>query len=176
MEHALRDLGLEPADYRLLELLPLVHVAWADGAIEGVEREKIIALGEARYAMSERGRYVLDHWLAERPSHEYVERGLGELRRLASAPDEILIDHSDLRAILERCELIAQTAPAEESLQAVTPEQEAAVAELARLLQVDHGLSWSELLREVDETTSSQDSGERTSESRISRPPPLKPW
>ena len=38
-------LGIDPEDYRVLKLLPLVYVAWADGKMESVERSRIVQPG-----------------------------------------------------------------------------------------------------------------------------------
>ena len=40
---ALGKLGIDRDDHRVLGLLPLVHIAWADGTVQRAERELIIA-------------------------------------------------------------------------------------------------------------------------------------
>jgi hypothetical protein len=41
LRRSLAHLEISPADYRVLKLLPMIYVAWADGRMEQVERERI---------------------------------------------------------------------------------------------------------------------------------------
>ena len=144
-------LGIDPQDYRVLKLLPLVYVAWADGRMEHVEHARIMEVALNRFRVGESGARVLQHWLSVPPSRVYVERGLSDLLGLALAPDELDVTLEDLPELLLHAEGIARsTAAALDAPWAVTPEEEHALAEIARLLCVDSGKSWAALLRELD--------------------------
>jgi hypothetical protein len=144
-------LGIDPEDYGVLRLLPLVYVAWADGKMEWVERDRILQLAHERFAIGGRAALVLEGWLRTRPSLAYIRHGLRDLLGLALAKGELEIGVEELPTLLAHAETIARsTAAALDSPWAVTPEEEAALAEIAALLCVDNGVSWASVLRELD--------------------------
>ena len=160
-------LGIDPSDYRVLKLLPLVYVAWADGKMEEVERSRILELARRSLGIGVSGAPVLHEWLSAPPSHEYLRRALRDLLVLARAPDEIDVALDELPALLGYAEGIARsTATALDAPSAVTAEEEAALAEIARLLNIDNGTSWATLLRELDAAQPSPPSA--------AAPPPLQ--
>jgi hypothetical protein len=162
-------LGVDPENYRVLKLLPLVYVAWADGRMESVEHERIMALARDHFRIGESGAQLLEYWLAAPLPLGYVERGLSDLLSLAFSPDEFEIDVDELPQLLAHAEAIARTtAAALDAPWAILPEEEAALAQVARLLRVDNGVSWAALLRELD-------AGPRclTRRSAAAREPPL---
>jgi hypothetical protein len=90
-------------------------------------------------------------WLQAPPSREYIQHGLRDLLALAVARGELQVDVDELPVLLAHAEAIARsTAKALDSPWSVTPEEEAALAEIARLLCVDNGMSWAALLRDLD--------------------------
>jgi hypothetical protein len=144
-------LGIDPENYRVLKLLPLVYVAWADGRMESVERQRIVALARDHFRIGESGALLLEYWLAAPLPAGYVERGLSDLLALAFSPDEFEIDVDELPLLLAHAEAIARTtAAALDAPWAISPEEEAALTQVARLLRVDNGVSWAALLRELD--------------------------
>ena len=159
-------LGIDPENYRVLKLLPLVYVAWADGRMENVERERIVALARDHFRIGESGAQLLEYWLAAPLPPGYVERGLRDLLTLAFSPEEFEIDVDDLPQLLAYAEAIARTtAAALDAPWAISQDEEAALAQVARLLRVDNGMSWAALLRELD-------SGRRRS--AVEEQPPLR--
>lgn len=148
----LLSLGIDPEDYRVLKLLPLVYVAWADGRMENVERERIVHLARTHFKIGESGTRVLERWLSRPPSREYIERGLMDLLALAWQPDVLEIELSDFQELLSHAELIARsTAQALDAPWAVGAAEERALADIAQRLGVNNGVSWASLLRELDE-------------------------
>jgi hypothetical protein len=146
-------LGIDSENYRVLMLLPLVYVAWADGKMEHVERQRILWLARKHFRIGDSGAGVLEHWLARPPSREYIEQGLHELFALARRPDVLEIELSDLQDLLLHAEAIARsTAAALDEPSAVGPAEERALSDIARMLGVDNGVSWATLLREIDES------------------------
>lgn len=70
----LSDAGFDSDTSRVLYLVPLVQVAWSDGAVSPSEREKLLEIAslhgiKAGSAAHER----LRGWLAERPPHRFFE-------------------------------------------------------------------------------------------------------
>jgi hypothetical protein len=152
VERDLSRLGIDPEDFGVLMLLPLVYVAWADGKMENVERERIVWLARRHFRIRERGVELLESWLAAPPSRRYIERGLMDLLALAQRPDVVEVDLSDLQDLLLHAEIIARTtADALDAPWAVGPDEERALAHIARMLGLDSGTSWAVLLRDLDE-------------------------
>lgn len=150
MKRSFERLGILPEDYRVLKLLPLIYVAWADGKMESVKRERIHSFASREYELSAGGLAVLERWLKHRPSHAYISEALHDIYLLASASDDLEIDFSELPALLSYAEGIARsTARALDQPAAVSPRAEHALDEVARELHIDHGASWGHLLREL---------------------------
>jgi hypothetical protein len=172
-------LGIDPADYRVLKLLPLIYVAWADGKMEDVERDRIIELARSSFPIGASGAQVLYTWLAAPPSREYIQRGLTDLLGLARAPEELAVGLEELPTLLAYAEGIARsTARALDAPWAVTAEEEMALAEIALRLNVDNGRSWAALLRELDPPRPPHPGLVATPPrppSQNSRPPPVPP-
>jgi len=153
---SLHHLGIDRDNYRVLKLLPLIYVAWADGKMGGVQKDRIVALAHDHFAIGERGEAVLRRWLDERPTKQYFLEGLHEIFLLAHAPDEWGFDVDELQGLLIHAEAIARaTAIALDEATAVTAADESALADIARELQVDDGESWSKLIDELGEDRSS---------------------
>jgi hypothetical protein len=82
----LEALGFTPHTMVLLELIPLLHVAWAEGGVSS--RERAYILDSARQRGIEPGSaadlQLLD-WMATRPSEDFFERSLHVLATLLQA-------------------------------------------------------------------------------------------
>ena len=150
LQKSFARLGVRSSDYRVLKLLPLIYVAWADGKMEKVERERIHSFASRHYDLSADGMGVLAGWLRHRPSHDYIAEGLRDIYQLALSSDDLEIDFSELPALLSYAEGVARsTADALDQPSAVSPEEERALDEIARALHIDHGESWARLLEEL---------------------------
>lgn len=146
----IRELGFSLQNYRVLKLLPLIHVAWADARMERVEIESILKVAVDHFYLDESGRRILAAWLKEPPTKAYVLRGLRLLLELAHDEHALQIDPSELFEILMHAESVARaTEDAFNEATAVTEEERAAISEIAELLGVDAGVTWSALLEEV---------------------------
>jgi hypothetical protein len=152
LRRSLAHLEINPADYRVLKLLPMIYVAWADGKMELVERERIHLFAARAYDLSPAAAALLERWLMRCPSHEYIVEGLRDVYASAVAPDDSEVDLSELPGLLSYAEAIARsTADALDQPSAVTAAEEAALREIARLLRVDHGASWAKVLADLRE-------------------------
>jgi hypothetical protein len=150
MKRSLDRLGIAPGDYRVLKLLPLIYVAWADGKMDRVKHERIHAFAAREYDLSAAGVAVLERWLTERPSHAYIAEGLHDIFLLATAEDDLEVDFSELPGLLAYAESIAgNTASALNQPEAGSSNAERALEEVARELHIDHGESWAKLLDEL---------------------------
>jgi hypothetical protein len=118
--------------------------------MEQVERERIHSFAARHYELGAGAMAVLERWLRERPTHDYVAEGLHDIYRLALAEDDMEVDFSELPSLLSYAEAIARTtAQALDQPAAVTPNEERALEEIAAALHIDHGESWARLLEEL---------------------------
>lgn len=152
MERTLKHLGVGLTNYKVLKLLPLVYVAWADGKLTPERAERLVDLAHNRFAIGDGGERILRGWLSRRPDAAYFREGLHDLVLLAYAPDEWEVEVDELPGLLAHAEAIARTtAKAMDAPTSVTSGEEAALAEIARELGVDDGESWAELVKELEE-------------------------
>jgi hypothetical protein len=147
LERTLSDLGLKPQTYRALMLLALVYVAWADGKMDHVESRHILDVASRRLHLTADTAAVLDRWMKEAPSQAYVERGLQGLLGVALDEHMLEVDVSELPELVLHAETIAAvTGDALHDPNSVTPEEEEALREIARLLEVQSGEPWKRVL------------------------------
>ena len=74
---------------RVLDLLPLIHVAWADGSIQTAEREAVYKLLELRgIARGSETWAVVDVWLDKQPSGEFLDNVLKLIRQIYKSRGE----------------------------------------------------------------------------------------
>lgn len=79
----IKALGFSGTTARVFDLLPLVHVAWADGTVQKGERAAILKVLEARgVAPGSEGFQLFESLLEERPSDEYMSESLAVLKEL----------------------------------------------------------------------------------------------
>jgi len=151
MQKTLKHLDVGPASYKVLKLLPLVYVAWAEGKLTPERAIRLIDLAHNHFQIGADGERVLRGWLAHRPDTAYFREGLHDILLLAYAPDEWGFDVDELPGLLAHAEAIARTtARAMDAPTAVSPMEDRALSEIARELGVDRGESWSALMRELD--------------------------
>lgn len=85
----IRALGFDGDSARVFDLLPLIHVAWADGNIQRGERAAILQVLESRNISPDSGAFTLVESLLEaRPSAAYMEESLALLRALVREREE----------------------------------------------------------------------------------------
>jgi hypothetical protein len=150
LKQALRRLDIPPEDHGVIKLLPLIYVAWADGKMERVRKDRIHAFATKHYDLSSQGMAILNRWLESPPSHEYIAEGLRDIYLLAVADDDMEVDFSELPALISYAEGVARsTAEALDRPEAVSPASDVALEEIARELHIEHGESWGKLLKEL---------------------------
>lgn len=152
LRSSLRYLGINDSNYKVLKLLPLIYVAWADGRIEPAQERRLIDLAHNHFKIGKSGEEILAGWIRERPTKRYFMEGLHDVLLLAAAPDEGEFDLDELQGLLSHAEAIARTtAQAMDAPTSVDPEEERALELIASELRVDDGESWAALMRELGE-------------------------
>jgi hypothetical protein len=153
LRKTLEHLQIGTANYKVLKLLPLVYVAWAEGRLTPERVERLVDLAHNHFAIGAGGERILRGWLTRRPDKAYFAEGLHDLVLLAHAPDEMEFDMDELSGLLACSEAIARTtAQAMDMPTSVTPAEERALEDIARELGVDDGESWARLVRELEPT------------------------
>jgi hypothetical protein len=80
---ALEKLGFDSDTVLTLFLVPLVHVAWIDGSVSELERNRIIAIASLRGIKPNTPPYrSLVGWLDQRPTDEFFQRTLTVIERI----------------------------------------------------------------------------------------------
>lgn len=149
-EQPLRDLGLTPGNYQALRVLPLIHVAWADGKLTEEEKRQVLEFSRTNLGLDIETMQLVHHWLERPPSHECVRNGVSLLRRAADAVDEVDFGCDELLRTLWEAETLTRRAafmsgaPYEPSVQ-----DQMALLELAELLGIDSGTPWIRLLQDL---------------------------
>ena len=134
LREELQAIGIPPERWRLVAMLPLIEVAWADLRIQDAERELILRIAGEHDLLEADGWEVLGDWLTSPPKPELLlrarklllvltsrHRGLG-----ADAPVGFL---SELRA---QCEEVAEAAGGLLGLAWTIDKREAAVLDAIR--------------------------------------------
>jgi hypothetical protein len=140
LSEALRSLGMDRESGRALALLPLVQVAWADGAVQEAEQRLILELAQDRFSLDDEGRRMLRNWLTHRPTPAYSRRGqqvLVELCRFEGAEGD-----QQLRAVVDFAKDVAKAAGGYFGFGAVGVTEAEAIEAVAAALHISHERVW----------------------------------
>jgi tellurite resistance protein len=97
-------LGFVGQATQIFDLLPLVHVAWADGGVQPGERASVLNLLRLRALPPGEAWTVMETLLEERPSQAYLDASLDVLREVLAERDD------DGRTVVGLCIMIAESA------------------------------------------------------------------
>lgn len=100
----IKALGFDGDSARVFDLLPLIHVAWADGAIQKGERAAILRVLETRgIEQGSEAFTTVESLLEERPTDAFMNESLAVLRELCSSTD------NRSKSILDLCVEVASS-------------------------------------------------------------------
>ncbi len=105
-------LGIDEQAIGLVMLLPLVHVAWADGRVQDEEQVVIMEVARERLGLGYGALAVLRRWLARAPDAAVIERGQKLLAALAlrRPPIAAALPEDAADAVVVLCEQVARAA------------------------------------------------------------------
>lgn len=148
-----RQLGICRHNMRALLLLPIACVAWASRRRDPAALDLLIDAAAARAGLDGEALALARGWLSVEPRAEAVESGLRLLSRLARAPDEPLISHSDvLRAVVWACSAAQlDREPSAPPHRPVSIAARKAVRRLEQHLGVHVGDLWADVLADLGE-------------------------
>jgi tellurite resistance protein len=145
VESWLKELRVPREAYRVVSLLPLVYVAWADGKIQKGERELILRIARERGMLDDGGEEALARWLSEPPSRQQLKANLAVLNELARSDrrlkEEFGADEEQL--LLAWCQDVADAAGGLLGLKSArTDAERAALKTIASALDMNSATQW----------------------------------
>jgi hypothetical protein len=144
----LAELKIPREAYRLVTLLPLVYVAWADGKIQREERKLILKIAAERGMLENGGRDTLDQWLTLPPNPAQIKANLAILNELSHSRGEVAdeFDADSLQLMFAWCQDVADAAGGLLGLVPARREPElAALKAVAAGLDIQNAKGWQAL-------------------------------
>jgi hypothetical protein len=153
---ALHYLGIDESNGRVIALLPLVQVAWADGIIQARERDTILEIGRREGFLDDESEALLDNWLAHAPTDTYHQRGRDVILELARRGGGFgtTFTASSVDQLVGFCEVVAKCAGGLLGLVfSVNAQERAAIKEIAEALRIaeSENAAWGGLRFNADD-------------------------
>jgi cytochrome P450 len=154
LDDLLDRLDIEKDNFRVLGLLPLVHVGWADGRLQIAERAVIRRFGDEKGWLGGNADAVLSQWLAEPPAKEDILQGIHTFAALAredrglgaSVPIQVL------PSIILACREVAAASGGMFGLRPpICEEEEIALQQVTDGIAIAPGKPWQEVMAMLDE-------------------------
>ena len=96
-------LGFNPETARVFDLLPVVHVAWADGEVQAEEREALMRVLEVRGVdPGSAGHLLMTSLIEKHPGEAYIHESLAVIRELVAE------NKRRAEALVDLCFVIAE--------------------------------------------------------------------
>jgi hypothetical protein len=150
IEGWLKELKVPREAYRVVSLLPLVYVAWADGKVQAAERNVILGIARERGLLENGGEASLERWLSVPPTQQQLKTDLKALNELARS-DSRLADEfgaDDEQLMLAWCQDVADAAGGLLGLRKPRTESEtAALKTIAGALDIRNSRQWRAALK-----------------------------
>lgn len=151
---ALEELGIDRDSHRVLGLLPLVYVAWADGKIQRAERATIMGLARDKGWLAGSAAKLLETWLAEPPSSEYMRKGLTVLAAIAGQERGVAAGSVDADLLQHLVAYSRNVANAAGGLfgagGAISDDEAAALDTIARAFGFGDDKGWQQVAEDAD--------------------------
>jgi tellurite resistance protein len=146
----LKELRVPRDAYRVVSLLPLVYVAWADGKVQSSERDLILRIARERGMLDHGGEDALAQWLSAPPSKQQLKADLAMLNELARSDRRLKEDFGadEEQLLLAWCQDVADAAGGLLGLKSARTEAEtAALKVIAGALDMGNATQWRATLR-----------------------------
>jgi len=147
----LRELKVPREAYRVVSLLPLVYVAWADGKIQKSEREVILRIARENGLLAHGGEDALARWLSDPPTRQQLRTDLAALNELARKDQGALTGGSgadEEQLLLAWCQDVADAAGGMLGLgRARNDAETAALKTIAATLDMGNASQWRAALK-----------------------------
>jgi hypothetical protein len=127
--HELAELGFTPETVKLLPLIPVLEMAWAEGGVTPPERKMVIDVARARGIEKESAAdHQLVEWLDRRPEESVFRRAGRLINALFASGGRIDLTPDDL---LKYCEAIADASGGMFGIRRVSADERATLARIA---------------------------------------------
>ncbi|NWG13416.1 MAG: hypothetical protein HXY20_07790 [Acidobacteria bacterium] len=142
----LMEMGFDRATVVLLFLVPLLEVAWSDGAISGEERRLILEAAHSHGIEEGTPAHArLGEWLAARPPSALFERAIAVIRDIVSYQSDKAWRASGLR-LVDACERIAAASGGILGLGSkISAEERAVLRRVTSMIEKAHAKAAAEL-------------------------------
>lgn len=163
LQRELNYLGIDETTFSVLALLPLVQVAWADGAIQEAERTLILDLADKQYSLTRDAHDLLESWLSHPPSEDYLKRGRRALVALAERDPNFNLEAGSLEDVVAFAKSVAEAAGGFLGFRSVDANEAAVLEEIAATLHASGSVAsfFDDEEEDVsDEATDVRDSSE----------------
>jgi hypothetical protein len=135
MLEELNALGFTPDTIPLLPIIPVLQVAWAKAGISTAERTLITNLARSRGIQDgSAADQQLSDWLEHRPSEDTFHKATRLIRAIVDSPDAGNLQVSADK-LIENCDRIAHASGGIFGIHRVSPEEKAAIAEIASVVK-----------------------------------------
>lgn len=141
----LAELKIPRDSYRLVMLLPMVYVAWADGRIHARERRLILQVAEEHGLLANGGRTTLEHWLSVAPTESQLRADLAVLNELCNSHHDVTddFDADCAQMLIAYCQDVADAAGGILGLNSPRSEAEqSALKTIASALEMHRARNW----------------------------------
>jgi hypothetical protein len=145
----LKELHVPREAYRIVSLLPLVYVAWADGKVQGAERTLVLSIARERGLLENGGAEALERWLSERPTPRQLKADIAVLNELARSDRKFAAEFGadEEQLLLAWCQDVADAAGGLLGLRSARRDAELdALKTIAGALQVHGAKPWRAVL------------------------------
>lgn len=131
LQERVKALGFEQEAAKIFDLLPLIHVAWADGKIQDAERAMILNVLEIRSLARGEAFTTLAALLEKRPSQAYLEESLAVLK-------DLVADHTiQSKTIVGLCIKVAEAAGGFLGIRPISTDERSMIERIAKELGDD---------------------------------------
>jgi tellurite resistance protein len=145
----LAELKIPREAYRVVMLMPLVYVAWADGKVQSKERATILKIAEEHGLLDHGGREALERWLTIAPTKAQLRADLKLLNELCKSEQRLAreFDGDGVQLLLAWCQDVADAAGGMLGLVSARKEGElAALKTISAELDIRSARHWQSLV------------------------------
>lgn len=146
LEESLKTLDIPFDRRRVLLVLPLAYVAWAQGKVEPAQTSMIERVARETFHLSPQSQAMVIDWLQHRPTEAYFRQGLHALRDFAVSKTDIELTENDMHHALVLCAAVARLgADSVGAPETATGAQRRALYTLAAELDLEDTRAWASI-------------------------------
>lgn len=159
LDEVLPRLSLTKNDFRLLGLLPLIHVAWADGKVQFGESSVISRFAKEKGWVSDESEDLLRQWMEQPPSRSDIENGTRAFAAIAKQTRGLgtSIPQGSVSDIILACHQVMTASGGLFGLRSsVCAEEESAMDEVIAWLDIKPARPWRDVVSSIEKETESE--------------------